>query len=121
MAATNIDNLDALDSVAEIDADEEEILKAAVKGAIVIAGSPDGYRLTDLFIGQMSAEGFDLSAGDGTGIRAYVQSPTVKVEHVIRDGRKPEVVYYFHDGSDFVQAGRGVFPVFLHPDYPPRT
>lgn len=120
MAATDIDNLDALDSVANIDADEEETLKAAVKGAMVIAGG-DAYRVTDLFIGQMSAEGFDLAAGDGTGVRSYVQSPTVKVEHVIRDGRKPEVVFYFMGDTEFEMSGRGAFPVFLHPDYPPRT
>ncbi|MBD3262433.1 MAG: hypothetical protein GF334_12345 [Candidatus Altiarchaeales archaeon] len=58
MAATNINNLDGLDAVADIDADEEEILKAAVKGAAVIAGA-DSYKLVDLFIGQMAAEGFD--------------------------------------------------------------
>jgi hypothetical protein len=53
----------------------ETALKDAVKKTLkdAIAGDP---RLYGLFVGQMSAEGFAVNVG----IKAYVQSPTVKVE-----------------------------------------
>lgn len=116
MAATNIDNLDVLldgTTVAELTDDDGAVLQKVVTGAFTNAGS-EGYKLVGLFKGQMSAEAFDLSAGDGTGVKAYVQSPTVKIEWVIRDGGRPLILSYILDEDDaFTRFGKGPLPLFL--------
>lgn len=116
MAATNIDNLDDLldgVTVAELTADEGAVLQKVVVGAFSNA-SPDAHKLVGLFKGQMSAEAFDLAAGDGTGVKAYVQSPTVKIEWVIRDADRPLILAYLLDEDDeWERFSKGPLPLFL--------
>lgn len=82
MATTNISNLDGLDVVANIGADGETFIKNALK--TVMRGIRDD-RLFDLFIGQMAAEGFAVTAPGS--VRATLESPTVKLILTLQTGR----------------------------------
>lgn len=74
MAATNIDNLDALTDVTGIDAGDATI----IQDAIIALFNHLGCRgAAALFIGQMAGEAFiDTEDGD---LRAQVSSPTHRV------------------------------------------
>lgn len=102
MATTNVNNLDALDPVANIGAGGETIIKAAVRHVIkqIAHNEP---RCIDLFIGQMAAEGFAVSQG----LTYTVQSPTFKVEVLSEVGGQKLVRAYNYIGSAWVKCFQG--------------
>jgi hypothetical protein len=92
MATTNINNLDGLDAVANIGAGGETFIKAALK--TVLRGIRDD-RLFDLFIGQMAAEGFAVTAPGS--VRATLESPTVKLTFTLQTGRTVVLAQFLVD------------------------
>lgn len=101
MAATNISNLDGLDAVANILAAGETLLKAAVKKVLRNIAEIDP-RITDLFIGQMAAEGF--APASGTGLIATLASPTVKIELYKQQAGQLVVKAYLYVGGAWSQV-----------------
>lgn len=81
MAVTNINNLDGLDVVTHIGAGGETFIKNSLKQCF--RGMRDD-RIFDLFIGQMAAEGFDVTLPGS--LRATLESPTVKLTFVLQTG-----------------------------------
>ncbi len=74
MALTNIANIDALDTVLNINATDETLLKSFLKE--LVHQTRDDRKI-ELFYGQMAAEGF-ANVGDGE-VRIVVESPTIRV------------------------------------------
>ena len=74
MALSNINNLDALDTVANIGAGGEAIIKEAITTTFKrFLG--DESRLINLFVGQLAAEGFTPDVG----VVYVIESPTVRL------------------------------------------
>ncbi len=100
MATTNIDNLDGLDAVTNIAAGGETFIKAALKTCL--RGVRDD-RIFDLFVGQMAAEGFAVTAPGA--LRATLESPTVKLTLTLQTGYVV-VVAHFLVGAAWQEAMR---------------
>lgn len=104
MAATNISNIDGADAVANVAAGGETVLKSAVTEAITRVAQED-KRVVELFFGQMSAEGFALTA---PGLLYYIQSPTVKVE-VWAQASGQKLIKVLYSGVQIAQFPLSIF------------
>lgn len=100
MATTSINNLDGLDAVTNIAAGGETFIKSALK--TVMRGIRDD-RIFGLFIGQMAAEGFAVTAPGAT--RATLESPTVKIIFTLQSGYVVTTLYFLV-GSDWAEVMR---------------
>lgn len=98
MALTNINNLDALDGVANINAADELVIKAGLR--TMLHHTNDARFCIELFIGQMGAEGWaNVAAG---AVRAVVESPTVRVQFVQTGANKTKMIGYVKVGDDWM-------------------
>lgn len=91
--ATSIDNLDGLSTVTGITADDETLIKAALKELFFHIN----FRALGLFIGQMTGEAFiDVDNGE---LRAQIASPTIRVNFYGQDADRMKVTVDEYVGS----------------------
>ena len=102
MATTNINNLDALDSVINIAAADETLIKSLLEDVMDF-----DKRTMQLFIGQMAAEGFTQIQ---TGTRVTLESPTVKVLFIQQEANRVQVLTHYLVDGEFVLIGERVLP-----------
>jgi hypothetical protein len=97
MALSDIDNIDALDSIDYVNASDETLAKEFLA---VLFHHTNDPRSIELFYGQMKAEGFeDVNSGD---IRIVIESPTVRVRFYQTGANKTRCHLYLYVDSEWV-------------------